>query len=176
MQNEVSIRRNCGETTFSCTVIPRRLSFSVFHQSWKLKDREINIYNVELARFFFFIRSFVRFSLPHSTEIFPPDVCSTFFPPRRFCFHSSNTSPCRSSIHPSPSPFVCRFHGNELCWGGGGGREAIIKNLMDRVMVVKSNLERCNQNSEYGSQPAVIEGEIAATMTRIAEGSLRADR
>ena len=124
----------------------------------------------------FFFYSFVRFSLPHSTEIFPPDVCSTFFPPRRFCFHSSNTSPCRSSIHPSPSPFVCRFHGNELCWGGGGGGEAIIKNLMDRVMVVKSNLERCNQNSEYGSQPAVIEGEIAATMTRIAGGSLRADR
>lgn len=106
MQNEVSIRRNCGETTFSCTVIPRRLSFSVFHQPWKLKDREINIYNVELARFFFFIRSFVRFSLPHSTEIFPPDVCSTFFP-RRFCFHSSNTSPCRSSIHPPPPPPLC---------------------------------------------------------------------
>lgn len=115
--------------------------------------------------------------------VFPPSpirpkfflrMCSTFFPPpHRFCFHSSNTSPCRSSIHP-PSPFVCRFHGNELCWGEGEG-ETIIKNLMDRVMVVKSNLERCNQNSEYGSQPAVIEGEIAATMTRI-PGSLRTDR
>lgn len=174
MQNEVSIRRNCGETTFSCTVIPRRLSFSVFHQPWKLKDREINIYNVELARFFLFVRSFFP---PPFDRNFSSGCVFHFFPPRRFCFHSSNTSPCRSSIHPSPSPFVCRFHGNELCWGGGGGGgEAIIKNLMDRVMVVKSNLERCNQNSEYGSQPAVIEGEIAATMTRIAGGSLRADR
>lgn len=124
--------------------------------------------------FFLFVRSFFP---PPFDRNFSSGCVFHFFPPRRFCFHSSNTSPCRSSIHPSPSPFVCRFHGNELCWGGGGGGgEAIIKNLMDRVMVVKSNLERCNQNSEYGSQPAVIEGEIAATMTRIAEGSLRADR
>lgn len=123
--------------------------------------------------FFLFVRSFFP---PPFDRNFSSGCVFHFFPPRRFCFHSSNTSPCRSSIHPSPSPFVCRFHGNELCWGGGGGGEAIIKNLMDRVMVVKSNLERCNQNSEYGSQPAVIEGEIAATMTRIAGGSLRADR
>lgn len=108
MQNEVSIRRNCGETTFSCTVIPRRLSFSVFHQPWKLKDREINIYNVELARFFFFY-SFVRFSLPHSTEIFPPDVCSTFFPRVVFVSIPLIRLPvAHPSIHPPP-PLCAAF-------------------------------------------------------------------
>lgn len=123
MQNEVSIRRNCGETTFSCTVIPRRLSFR-FHQPWKLKDREINIYNMELALFFsllFFLS--VRFSpLPYPTEIFPPDVFHFFFPPpHRFCFHSSNTSPCRSSIHPPP-PLCAAFTVTSCVEGKERGR------------------------------------------------------
>lgn len=123
MQNEVSIRRNCGETTFSCTVIPRRLSFR-FHQPWKLKDREINIYNMELALFFsllfFFVRSF--FPPPLSDRNFSSGCVPLFFPPpHRFCFHSSNTSPCRSSIHPPP-PLCAAFTVTSCVEGKERGR------------------------------------------------------
>lgn len=122
MQNEVSIRRNCGETTFSCTVIPRRLSFR-FHQPWKLKDREINIYNMELALFFslFFFCPFVFPPSPIRPKFFLR-MCSTFFPPpHRFCFHSSNTSPCRSSIHPPP-PLCAAFTVTSCVEGKERGR------------------------------------------------------
>lgn len=128
-----------------------------------------------LVFFFLFVRSFV-FPSPIRPKFFLRMCVPLFFPRVVFVSIPLIRLPvAHPSIH-LPLPLRYRFHGNELCWGGGGGGEAIIKNLMDRVMVVKSNLERCNQNSEYGSQPAVIEGEIAATMTRIAGGSLRADR
>lgn len=123
MQNEVSIRRNCGETTFSCTVIPRRLSFR-FHQPWKLKDREINIYNMELALFFSLLFFFCLFVFPPSPirPKFFLRMCSTFFsPPHRFCFHSSNTSPCRSSIHPPP-PLCAAFTVTSCVEGKERGR------------------------------------------------------
>lgn len=123
MQNEVSIRRNCGETTFSCTVIPRRLSFR-FHQPWKLKDREINIYNMELALFFslLFFCPFVFPPSPIRPKFFLR-MCSTFPPPppHRFCFHSSNTSPCRSSIHPPP-PLCAAFTVTSCVEGKERGR------------------------------------------------------
>lgn len=108
MQNEVSIRRNCGETTFSCTVIPRRLSFSVFHQPWKLKDREINIYNVELARFFFFIRSFV-FPSPIRPKFFLRMCVPLFFPRVVFVSIPLIRLPvAHPSIHPPP-PLCAAF-------------------------------------------------------------------
>ena len=72
-----------------------------------------------------------------SAAIFSTALCSTFVS-LRFVFRALH------SLSLSFSRFLCTVAGNEQ-------RAAIIKNLMDRVTVVKSNLERCNQNSECGS-------------------------
>lgn len=135
----------------------RRLPFR-FHQRRNLRDRKINIYNAAFRCVLFLIflavpfRSrpigrnfFVSFCVPLSFRF--ASFRFVLFP--EYSIHFDVYTTQRAYFF---SPF-CAFMVTSYV------SATIIKNLMDRVMVVKSNLERCNQNSEYGSQRVYSKGK-----------------